>query len=196
MLQCYNNLLLQWVDWIKTRRIRYIMQKQTNHMFITMFDLFNKVFPETFLGHNKVGHRPNKSHHSLFKICCIYSCIENSHFSQNHIKWICLVLQDSSSNLGPDFELRSFVLCRMNNDAQVYSLIIIIFLSLSASSIVLSEILQPILSLCCTNSLERTPNIGLPLSVRSSSYLLNLPSKFNLSSACTLLYGFPFTTEN
>src|SRR6218665_4206659 len=49
---------------------------------------------------------------------------------------------------------------------RVYSLIIISFL-VSPSSLILFEVLQPLLCLRCTNSLERTPK--RPPSVRTSS---------------------------
>src|ERR1043165_150219 len=60
-----------------------------------------------------------------------------------------------------------------------------------ASIIILSKILQPLLSLRCTNSLERTPTRPTPIC--SSSYLA---SSLNLASACTLLFCSPLTTEN
>src|SRR6218665_1546120 len=73
---------------------------------------------------------------------------------------------------------------------RVYSLIIISFL-VSPSSLILFEVLQPLLCLRCASSLERTPK--RPPSVYTSS---QPSSYFHLSSARTLLCYFPFTTKN
>src|SRR6218665_1716801 len=60
--------------------------------------------------------------------------------------------------------------------AQVYSFIIFISFSISVPSLIFSELLQPLLSLCCTSSLERTlkrpPSPLIRNEIKSKNYFI------------------------